>query len=485
MNNTPTQSGASLAQKALRRFKRNKLAMLGAVIVLSMTIMGFSAPLLSAYFTGFSLDEQHNEFKLRPPGTRDISIDHPSYDGDLSHFDLLDRNNDGVIGGNDELQELRWINRFLLFLFDDYDLVSPGDELTPALKQQRLMGLHPDGFLEFREYPAGFDDLESSFRDEFAAFVRKRQALEQVSDSQLVDQQIKQQFNHLGVGRDALFGALDMNGDKRLSFDEVSEYRRRFRPFENQTNVLAQMDRNGDKVIARDEFAGAPVLHTFWLGTDHLGRDVLTRVFYGARISITIALLATFVSFVIGVTWGSIAGFYGGRVDSIMMRIVDVLYGLPFMFIVILLIVVFGRSTINLFIALGAVQWLTMSRVVRGQVITLKTREYVEAAHAIGVSRLKIVFRHLLRNTVGPVIVYATLMVPAIILEEAFLSFLGLGVQPPHPSWGNMITEGARVMESYSWLIVFPGTALALTLFSMNFVGDGIRDALDPQIQKD
>jgi hypothetical protein len=133
MNNTPTQSGASLAQKALRRFKRNKLAMLGAVIVLSMTIMGFSAPLLSAYFTGFSLDEQHNEFKLRPPGTRDISIDHPSYDGDLSHFDLLDRNNDGVIGGNDELQELRWINRFLLFLFDDYDLVSPGDELTPAL----------------------------------------------------------------------------------------------------------------------------------------------------------------------------------------------------------------------------------------------------------------------------------------------------------------------------------------------------------------
>ena len=198
-----------------------------------------------------------------------------------------------------------------------------------------------------------------------------------------------------------------------------------------------------------------------------------------------IALLATFVSFVIGVTWGSIAGYYGGRVDSVMMRIVDIMYGLPFMFIVILLIVVFGRSTINLFIALGAVQWLTMSRVVRGQVISLKTRDYVEAARAIGIPRIKIVFRHLLRNTVGPVIVYSTLMVPAIILEEAFLSFLGLGVQPPNPSWGNMITDGAKVMESYSWLIVYPGSFLALTLFSMNFVGDGIRDALDPQMQKD
>ena len=225
------------------------------------------------------------------------------------------------------------------------------------------------------------------------------------------------------------------------------------------------MDINRDGVISREEYPGVPERRTFWLGTDHLGRDVLTRILYGARISITIALLATLVSFIIGVTWGAIAGFYGGRTDSVMMRIVDVLYGLPFMFIVILLIVIFGRSTINLFIALGAVQWLTMSRVVRGQVISLKHQGFVEAAIALGVPQYKIVFRHLLRNTIGPVIVYSTLMVPAIILEEAFLSFLGLGVQPPDPSWGNMITDGAKVMDSHPWLIIYPGLALSVTLF--------------------
>jgi oligopeptide transport system permease protein len=210
----------------------------------------------------------------------------------------------------------------------------------------------------------------------------------------------------------------------------------------------------------------------------------MTRLFYGARISMTIALLATMVSLLIGVTWGAVAGFLGGRVDNIMMRIVDVLYGLPFMFIVILLIVIVGRSTVNLFIALGAVQWLSMARVIRGQVISLKNREFIEAARAIGVSRVAIIFRHLIRNTIGPVIVYSTLLVPGVILLEAFLSFLGLGVQPPDPSWGNMITEGATKFQDYTWLILWPGGALATTLFAMNFLGDGIRDALDPQMQK-
>jgi len=347
------------------------------------------------------------------------------------------------------------------------------------------MGLHPDDLIEIREFPVAYDDLESSFRDEFSAFVRKRMPDAESSDDAAVERASRQRFGQLGLGRDTLFAKLDANHDEQLSLEEVIRYQRPFRPFDSREKVLSHMDKDGNHEISATEFLGAPRLHTFWLGTDHLGRDVLTRICYGARISIMIALLATFVSFVIGVTWGSIAGYYGGRVDSVMMRIVDIMYGLPFMFIVILLIVVFGRSTINLFIALGAVQWLTMSRVVRGQVISLKTRDYVEAARAIGVPRIKIVFRHLLRNTVGPVIVYSTLMVPAIILEEAFLSFLGLGVQPPNPSWGNMITDGAKVMESYSWLIVYPGSFLALTLFSMNFVGDGIRDALDPQMQKD
>jgi oligopeptide transport system permease protein len=165
-----------------------------------------------------------------------------------------------------------------------------------------------------------------------------------------------------------------------------------------------------------------------------------------------------------------------------MMRIVDILYGLPFMFFVIILMVIFGRNILNLFIALGAVQWLTMARIVRGQVLSLKSREFVLSAHALGVSPPRLILRHLLPNALGPIVVYATLTVPAVMLEEAFLSFLGLGVQPPMASWGSLAAEGAAAMEAYPWLIVFPGLALTVTLLSLNFVGDGLRDALDPQV---
>jgi len=217
------------------------------------------------------------------------------------------------------------------------------------------------------------------------------------------------------------------------------------------------------------------------LGTDELGRDVLTRVLYGARISFAVGILATLVSLTIGVTYGSIAGFRGGRLDHVMMRVVDILYGLPFMFFVILLVVLFGRSILNLFIALGAVQWLTMARIVRGQVLSLRVREFILAAQAMGASPRRILVRHLLPNALGPIVVYATLTVPAVMLEEAFLSFLGLGVQPPMSSWGSLAAEGAAAMEAYPWLIIFPGLALTTTLLSLNFLGDGLRDALDPQ----
>ncbi len=217
------------------------------------------------------------------------------------------------------------------------------------------------------------------------------------------------------------------------------------------------------------------------LGTDELGRDMLTRILYGARISFAVGILATLVSLTIGVVYGSVAGFRGGRLDQVMMRAVDILYGLPFMFFVILLMVLFGRSIVNLFIALGAVQWLTMARIVRGQVLSLRVREFVLAAQAVGASPRRVLVRHLLPNALGPIVVYATLTVPAIMLEEAFLSFLGLGVQPPMSSWGSLAAEGAAAMEAYPWLIIFPGLALTLTLLSLNFLGDGLRDALDPQ----
>ena len=219
----------------------------------------------------------------------------------------------------------------------------------------------------------------------------------------------------------------------------------------------------------------------FLFGTDANGRDLLTRTLFGGRISLMIGLLATFVSLIIGVTYGATAGFVGGRVDSVMMRIVDVLYSIPFMFFVILLMVFFGRNIVLMFIAVGAVEWLDMARIVRGQTLSIKRREYIEAAHASGVSTAAIIRRHVVPNTLGPVVVYMTLLVPKVILLESFLSFLGLGVQEPMTSWGVLISEGANNIVEAPWMLIFPATFLALTLFSFNFVGDGLRDALDPK----
>ena len=229
----------------------------------------------------------------------------------------------------------------------------------------------------------------------------------------------------------------------------------------------------------------APPSLAHWFGTDELGRDAFARVIYGGRISLLVGVVATLVSLLIGVTWGATAGYRGGRLDDFMMRVVDILYSLPYIFLVILLLVFFSRSLLMLFVALGLVQWLTMARIVRGQVLSLKQQTFVEAARALGADDARIIFRHIVPNTLGPVIVYTTLTVPAVILQEAFLSFLGLGVQPPAASWGTLVSDGARLLALFPWLVIFPGIALSLTLLCFNFLGDGLRDALDPQDRRD
>lgn len=231
-----------------------------------------------------------------------------------------------------------------------------------------------------------------------------------------------------------------------------------------------------ERILAPPDFANG-----HWFGTDGNGRDLFVRTLYGARVSLMVGILATGVSLLIGVTYGATAGFFGGRIDNLMMRFVDVMYSLPFMFFVILLMVVFGRHIFLIFIAIGAVEWLTMARIVRGQTLSVKGKEFIEAARAAGVANRKIITRHIIPNVLGPVIVYVTLTVPQVILIESFLSFLGLGVQEPLTSWGVLISEGASQMESAPWMLIFPATFLAVTLFCFNFIGDGLRDALDPK----
>jgi len=244
------------------------------------------------------------------------------------------------------------------------------------------------------------------------------------------------------------------------------------------------------------QLGASPPSAEHWLGTDVLGRDMLARILYGGRISLAVGLCATFVSLTIGIVWGAVAGFFGGKLDAVMMRSVDILYALPFTIFVILLMVFSDAiakqynlgatwNLLILFAAIGAVEWLTMARIVRGQIMALRRQEFIEAAFSLGLSRRRIIFRHMLPNILGPVIVYTTLTIPAVMLLEAFLSFLGLGVQPPMSSWGSLIKEGADKMEEYPWLLIFPGTIFSLTLFSLNFLGDGLRDALDVRASKD
>ena len=232
------------------------------------------------------------------------------------------------------------------------------------------------------------------------------------------------------------------------------------------------------------QLGASPPSAAHWFGTDTLGRDMLVRVMIGGRIAILVALVTTAIAVAIGVTYGAIAAYAGGRIDNLMMRVVDALYGFPtVVFIIVVMAVTGARSLVALFALIGAISWLTMARITRGQVLVLRASEFVEAARALGVPPRRILARHVLPSAAGPVIVYATLALPQVMLTEAFLSFLGLGVQAPLASWGTLVTEGSSQIVVYPWLLVFPGAAMAIAILSLNFVGDGLRDAFDPRSQ--
>lgn len=240
--------------------------------------------------------------------------------------------------------------------------------------------------------------------------------------------------------------------------------------------LRSQDDVNWDMISAPPDFAQG-----YYFGTDQNGRDLFVRTLYGGQVSLIVGFVATFVSLVIGTLWGATAGFVGGRTDNVMMRIVDILYSIPFIFFVILLTVVFNKSMVLIYFAIGAVSWLDMARIVRGQTISIRRKEFIEAAHASGVSTWRIITRHIIPNCLGPVVVYMTLTVPAVILTESFISYLGMGVQEPNSSWGTLISEGVDAMEIAPWAVLCPSAVMVVTLLALNFIGDGLRDALDPK----
>lgn len=243
-----------------------------------------------------------------------------------------------------------------------------------------------------------------------------------------------------------------------------------------------ELSPNNSRDINPDRALSPPTLvNSHWFGTDDLGRDLFTRTLEGGRISLAVGLIATAISLIIGIAWGATAGFFGGRIDHLMMRIVDVLYAMPFMFLVIMLMVFFGQNFLLIFLAIGAINWLDMARIVRGQTLTLRRQAFVEAAEVTGLPPAAIIRRHIIPNLLGVVAVYATLTVPQVILVESFLSFLGLGIQEPMTSWGALVNEGSRQMEAAPAALLIPGGFLAITLYSLNYLGDSLRDALDPR----
>ncbi len=523
---TEVEKGTSLWADARKRVLKNRAALIGAGVVLFMGVLALTFEPLSAYVTRFTFDEQHLAKQPKPVGSQSIPAHHFRLDtAAKGQFGEIDTNGDSKLSRAElsvhlkRLQFARWDTNGDGALVPDEIADAPVNLVERSPRMTAFTSDFATGALRVKSTPVAsftltFGDHEVAVEPGADAAAIAKAVTDDFTVGALLTATVdgdRIRLRARKAGRRGLLvlkstapgvvpegqttedGQIYLSGDLRVDFAEASD------PDVDLTSLFPESearefvrayDRDADEVLSAAEFPGLPRPETHFFGTDQLGRDLLTRCIMGARVSLAVGFIATFVSFLIGVLWGATAGFLGGKTDNIMMRFVDVMYGLPFIFLVILLMVIFQdipskHKLYLLFGALGAVQWLTMSRIVRGQVMSLKQREFVEAARAIGVSKRMIILRHLIPNALGPIIVYSTLTVPAVMLEEAFLSFLGLGVQAPYASWGSLAAEGAKGFEFYPWMIIFPGGLLAVTLLSLNFLGDGLRDALDPQVRKD
>lgn len=448
------QAGVSLWTDAWRRLKKNSMAMIGLWIVVVMGVLCGLAPVISPFDASF----QFTWINALPPGGSHVNVNNKNAlrvdvpvdlrreyaDAQTLRFEVEEKNEVGyrVVVRRGKVHQIRMTQG-----------AKRVARLSPEAKGEYLVIVDPDG------------TRSAALVD---AVVEEKQPLPEVFGKAEV-------LNLLLV---------QPSGGKQIIEATVTK------------GVVSKLIRDG-QAIARADFDGRDVLSvvadgepqtvTHILGTDQQGRDLLSRTLYGGMISLLVGLVATIVSLVIGIIYGAISGYFGGKVDLILMAIVDVLYGIPYLFLVILLMVTFGRDIIMLFVALGAVQWLTMARIVRGQILSLKQKEFVEAARMSGTTHLGILFNHLIPNTLGIVIVYTTLTVPAVILQESFLAFIGLSVEyqgKSQSSWGALVNEGMLALGEdgqRAWLLLVPSLAMAATLFSLNFLGDGLRDALDPQ----
>ncbi len=509
--------GNSLSKDAWRRLKKNKMAVLGMIIVAVYSILAASAMFLPIYpYDQIILDHQH----LRPSFTKNA--------GDLMMETKLEdlyfkawRAGTLKVTEEQSAQIKTWIaanetNKVWDFCYAEGERQKAAGTFTFSSADQRTIDrlkekidteflisvdkvlwtdpatqkVHNLARMDFIEIEAIYANLlnvdiaviEKQTRDEI-----RNQVLNNLKAStpglsaEEYEANLQIEMGTLGekgifaMGKTNLLGkiktTITRNAERELR-KEISEGRAQF-PIDREIKVNDQLTA---EITATKKHE-----RKYFLGTDYSGRDMLSRIIYGGQVSIAIGLIGTITSVIIGIVLGAIAGYAGGKVDFFLMRFVDIMYGLPYMLLVIIFMAIFGRNIMNLFVALAMVSWLTVARMVRGQVMSLKNSEYVEAARSMGASTGRIIFRHMVPNSLSVIIVYSTLRVPAFIMQESFLSFLGLGVQAPYASWGSLVGDAVNGMTLYPWKLIFPAIAMTIFLFAMNFFGDGLRDAFDPQ----